>query len=285
VNFLCIGAQKAGTSWLWANLRQHPHVWLPPLKELHYFDRPDDGLWERFTHPRTAYRDARRELIRGTLGLRWLSGGADELRWYARYLLGHRSDAWYRSLFSPAAGRTSGEITPRYSVLPDSAVAHAARILPDAHIVYLIRNPMERAWSNLKMGADRYGAVESWNGEDLRERVLRRSGVIAMGRYLENLERWERHFPSERILVGFFDEILDDPEHLLRRVYRFLEIDDAEHHLPTGLRARVNPGPPDPIPGKLRRVLAEIYRGEVAALHERFASPYTKAWIEAIDAS
>ena len=42
---------------------------------------------------------------------------------------------------------------------------------------------------------------------------------------------------------------------------------------------------PDPIPGKLRRVLAEIYRGEVAALHERFASPYTKAWIEAIDAS
>jgi hypothetical protein len=209
VEFLCIGAQKAGTSWLWANLRQHPDIWLPPLKELHYFDRRDDGLWERLTHPRTVYRNARRELLSSALGLRWLRGDAKELGWYARYLLGRRNDAWYRSLFAPAAGRTTGDITPRYSVLPDASVAHAARALPDARIVYLIRNPVERAWSNLKMGADRYGGSESWSGEDLRERVLRRSGVIAMGRYLENLERWERHFPPERILVGFFDEIAD----------------------------------------------------------------------------
>jgi hypothetical protein len=281
VDFLCIGAQKAGTSWLWANLRQHPDIWLPPLKELHYFDRPDDGLWERLTHPRKVYRDARRGLIRAVFGPRWLRGDAGELRWYARYLVGRRSDLWYRSLFAPAAGRTTGEITPRYSVLPDAAVAHAARVLPDARIVYLIRDPVERAWSNLKMGADRYGAVESWSGEDLRERVRQRSGVIAMGRYLENLERWERHFPPERILVGFFDEIADDPEGLLQRVVHFLGMNAAEHPSPAGLRARVNPGPPDPIPGDLRRVLAEIYRDEAAALHARFGNRYTEAWLEA----
>ena len=37
-DFLCIGAQKSGTSWLDANLRFHPELWLPPAKELHYFD-------------------------------------------------------------------------------------------------------------------------------------------------------------------------------------------------------------------------------------------------------
>src|ERR1700749_4313420 len=37
-DFLCIGAQKAGTTWLDSNLRRHPDVWLPPLKELHYFN-------------------------------------------------------------------------------------------------------------------------------------------------------------------------------------------------------------------------------------------------------
>jgi hypothetical protein len=37
-DFLGIGAQKAGTSWLWANLRCHPHLFLPPRKELHYFN-------------------------------------------------------------------------------------------------------------------------------------------------------------------------------------------------------------------------------------------------------
>ena len=38
-NFLCIGAQKAGTGWLYEQLRSHSDFWMPPLKELHYFDR------------------------------------------------------------------------------------------------------------------------------------------------------------------------------------------------------------------------------------------------------
>src|ERR671918_378664 len=37
--FLGIGAQKARTSWLYQHLREHPNVWMPPEKELHYFDR------------------------------------------------------------------------------------------------------------------------------------------------------------------------------------------------------------------------------------------------------
>lgn len=39
VDFLGIGAQKSTTSLLWHWLRKHPDIWLPPRKELHYFDR------------------------------------------------------------------------------------------------------------------------------------------------------------------------------------------------------------------------------------------------------
>src|SRR3954454_22181194 len=45
-DFLCIGAQKAGTGWLYEQLRSHPDFWMPPMKELHYFDRlaaPNDS--------------------------------------------------------------------------------------------------------------------------------------------------------------------------------------------------------------------------------------------------
>src|SRR2546423_15293863 len=38
-DFLCIGAQRAGTGWLYEQLRNHPDFWMPPMKELHYFDR------------------------------------------------------------------------------------------------------------------------------------------------------------------------------------------------------------------------------------------------------
>ncbi len=42
-DFIGIGAQKAGTWWLRANLARHPGVWMPPLAELHYFDRQLPG--------------------------------------------------------------------------------------------------------------------------------------------------------------------------------------------------------------------------------------------------
>jgi hypothetical protein len=38
-DFLCVGAQKAGTSWLYRQLEPHPDFWMPPVKELHYFDQ------------------------------------------------------------------------------------------------------------------------------------------------------------------------------------------------------------------------------------------------------
>jgi hypothetical protein len=38
-DFLCVGAQKGGTSWLYQQLESHPDFWMPPVKELHYFDK------------------------------------------------------------------------------------------------------------------------------------------------------------------------------------------------------------------------------------------------------
>jgi hypothetical protein len=38
-DFLCIGMQKAGTAWLYDQLETHPDFWMPPLKELHFFDK------------------------------------------------------------------------------------------------------------------------------------------------------------------------------------------------------------------------------------------------------
>ena len=49
-NFLCIGAQKAGTSWLYAALQLHPDVTLHPIKELHFFDckyADSRAVWRR----------------------------------------------------------------------------------------------------------------------------------------------------------------------------------------------------------------------------------------------
>ena len=275
MHFLGIGAQKAGTTWLWANLRPHPQLWLPPLKELHYFDRPDDGLWERLTGERRSYREARHALA-AALRSPWRR--SDDLAWHARYLLGRRSDSWYRSLFAPGRGRVTGEITPRYSLLDDAGIGHVLRVLPEVKIVYLLRDPVERAWSNLKDGVDRYGDPSRWTEPDVER--FSRSDAARAGRYSEHLARWERAVGPERIHVGFFDRIGDDPAALLADVQRFLGVDDGPSQVPAAVRTAVHVGPAGSIPKELHRSLSALYRDELHALHARFANRYTRDWME-----
>src|SRR5262245_32667341 len=122
-HFLCIGAHKSGTTWLYENLRQHPAVWLPPVKELHFFD----GLPNM---PKIAQRlnDEIKARIAG-------SADADAVRldFLRKFVLDQPKDlAWYRSLFSSAGERVCGDITPAYAVLAPGVVARIRAAMPEA---------------------------------------------------------------------------------------------------------------------------------------------------------
>lgn len=58
-NFLCIGGQRSGTTWLHANLNKHPEIWLPPVKEILYFNEKENGyspnLLNRFLDSRSMF--------------------------------------------------------------------------------------------------------------------------------------------------------------------------------------------------------------------------------------
>src|SRR5688572_28084454 len=101
-HFLGIGAQRAASTWLYRCLRAHPRLWLPPIKELHYFThrQPDvrPGVAGRLLG-----RDWVNRRLRRTLKPRLLSDLRSldpvRLRWDLRFLLGKPSDDWYESLF------------------------------------------------------------------------------------------------------------------------------------------------------------------------------------------
>ena len=157
--FLIIGAQRAGTTWLWRHLKFHPEVWTPPVKELHYFDRSPaypspsrlavDNQWQRLFGRGRESADYRRQflasLVASLARRQWSIA-----RWHLRYYLGSVSDQWYASLFAPAAGRLTGEATPAYALLDPADVARISNITPDVKIVFVLRNPIDRAWSQLR---------------------------------------------------------------------------------------------------------------------------------------
>ena len=229
VDFLGIGAQKAGTTWLFDKLRQHPNIWMPFMKETHYFDnvhlKPDrSGM-----SPRVA-RNAR--AWAGPLG--WKRRFPFSRIWPERIAYFDRladpdfadSDEWYRYIFSIApAGATTGEITPLYSVIGRDGIAHVKRLLPDVRLIYLVRDPADRALSSMRMQAERSeidladpAAVTEFGREQMA-----RPGFRARGDYAANIPLWDEAF-ADRVLYLPFGAIREQPATVMRQIETFLAL-------------------------------------------------------------
>lgn len=216
-DFLGIGAQRAGTTWLWVHLRRHPQIWTPRRKELHFFDR--------------------------TLG-----NGAEDRLARMRYA------AWF--LPGRLVGRVVGEVTPAYAVLPDERVALIASWMPSVRIVYLLRDPIERAWSQAAK------AFPAWAGQPLEQ--AREDALLAFfdlpevrtrSDYLSAVRTWRRHFPAEQFLAVVSEQLLADPVAQLQNLFAFLRV-DPDVPLDAGLlRRRVHAGRTPPIPAGVRTAL------------------------------
>jgi hypothetical protein len=268
-------------------LSEHDEIWLPHVKELHYFDRkfPIVGADEE-TAPAHASGvlskniSARfRRLTPGKLLERLRFRRLPDLAWEARYLLGDWSDEWYASLFAHANGRLPGEITPAYSALGDAAISHVHSLMPAAKLILLLRDPIERAWSHARMDlAQVPGRKAGSIGE--AEFLAHFMGVASKrrGSYPDIIDRWLSHYPEKQLFLGFYDDIELCPDELLIRIFRFLEVSADKAHIPPTVHVRVNAGARERIPEALHVRLAELYLDDLRELARRYGS-YPQQWL------
>ncbi|WP_166178145.1 sulfotransferase [Rubrobacter tropicus] len=282
-HFIGIGAQKAGTTWLSRNLQMHPEVWMPPVKEVHYFDEkmndpgnPAARLFQNVSGKRDRDRRWRRQVRRRT-GRHLKNFSRQDALWDLKYYAGRPDDGWYASLFEPGRGKTAGEITPAYSTLDPDAVAHVHSLAPEAKIILMLRNPIERAWSQAAMRFDKAGesAADAAGTERLR-RLFEREGSRSRTDYLRALENWGAYYPEDRIFVGFLEDVHFFPEELLRRVYDFLGVDPTFE--PPGLTRKVHTRSVGRVPTAPMSYLASSYGEETSRLAERFGG-YASFWL------
>lgn len=285
--FLGIGAQKAGTTWLATNLRQHPDIWMPPRKELHYFDRSPEYPSPSVLYPDNPFRRlfgaepynarSRREMSRALVSsLRRLD--SKRLAWNARYYLGSCDDDWYVSLFKDGRDKITGEITPAYSLLEKEDVANVYRLLPTAKIIYLIRNPVDRAWSQLRFEAKKKNrSLETLTFENVRERAHIASHHLR-GDYLRTLANWQTYFPQEQLFVGFFDDIEEKPWDILKMLFEFLGLDVGKYPIAEYTFDKVNVSPEKKMPDQVRAFLSEKYLDEVRQINEMVGG-HAQAWL------
>lgn len=221
---LCVGATKAGTSWLYQHLRSHPDCHLRAVKELHYFDTIESGTYLRRARKlRALEREAAAKP--GPLAAVRAADCAD----WAQVLERRVEDvpAYLSYLTKGADGRLVADITPAYALLPEARLRRMATMAPDVRFLYLLRDPLARLWSHVRMLAARAasGAAEvPAQARAILARVLAgdERPVADRGDYAGAVRRLQAAVPAGKLAVMVQDEVMTAPG--LARLWSFLGI-------------------------------------------------------------
>lgn len=198
-DFIVVGAPKAGTTALHAALAQHPALYMSVVKEPKFFltDGPPPAR-----------------------------GGPGDAQTY-RENVWRRED--YEALFDTAPpGTLCGESTPLY--LQDQGAHRRMRsLVPDARLIAVLRDPVERAHSNWthmwSAGLEPIGDVVQACAEEPRRVAAGWASFwryIGLGRYGEQLEHLYSVFPREQVLILRYMSLVDQPRQTLDQICRFL---------------------------------------------------------------
>jgi hypothetical protein len=188
-----------------------------------------------------------------------------------------RGSDWWRTQFRPGA-RIRGESSTGYTVYPLApwVPERIARAHPEARLIYLVRDPVDRLVSAY-VHLIATGRTDRGPSEVLSHPGLGESDLVYRGLYAMQLERYLEHFEPEQILVLEHRDLLEDRERTLRMAFRHLGVDEhfdspefsLEHNPTEALRRGVGPARgrspyelnerlgrlPRPLRGVARRVL------------------------------
>jgi hypothetical protein len=254
--FFVGGAKQCGTTWLYHVFREHPDMWLPPVKELHCYTSPEafhawrvrvldclagrgDPTFRKNVRPSVSDCDRRFLDVYATLS----SSAPQEILTHCRALAGPRR---------------CGDVDPNLLSLETSRiVALVSAVGPDAQFFFIARNPVQRHWSGFKKKMRKAGVSKL---EDMVEPFMRILPTAPMT-YLPNLPRWREVCGSGIVLLDY-DDLSDNPAHVLRTIALRLGIADC-WKIP---RERINVGPVLAMPERLRRLAEEHFAPDLAFL-------------------
>ncbi len=250
-DFLVAGPQRTGTTWIHENLRDHPDILWPRLKEIFFFSRltqPDDPKFQ------SAELDWYLSQFRDPV---WMQA--------TKALLSLRST---RHLYRP---KVRGEATASYAAMAPELIDEVVTLNPDLRVVLMVRDPVERAWSHAKKDLVRNRGRRF---EDVSERefeeFFRDPYQLRCAQYAENIANWSARLTEGHLYVGRFDDVTTRPALLLAELCRFLGVRSESRFLGRTVHRPVNPTPPEPVPARYRTVLTELLSRDIASLPRRF---------------
>ncbi len=273
---LSIGAMKAGTSWLYMLLRDHPQIDAVPLKEIHYFAQHHTGYrLLDFAERKRKVRD---------MGA-WLPAHESDkartvLDWFRAYLADPVDDAWLASLYRDPQGPSwCAEFSNLNSLLPQAGWQHVRRTARRVRVLYTLRNPMARLWSHTRFHLAFIGGfaqLAHMKRADF-EVFLALPEISDHARYARVLRALRQNLNREEYHIVIYEQIERAPRDVLAGIEAFLEIPPGIYDI-GHLGERHNPGPSHAMPPAFVAAARPMVEAELTSLEAR-GFPVPAAWL------
>lgn len=203
-NFIIVGAPKCGTTSLYHYLNQHPQIFMSPNKEPGFF----------------AY-EGKKPIH---------SGPGDRYAWTAKKSIVNLKS--YQALFEDSGSSIArGEATTMYLYLKEAPV-RIHKYLPNAKIIMVLRDPIERAFSHyLQVRRDNREWIRDFSEAlKLEDKRIEKNFAPAwhyrhVSLYSTQVQRYLKYFSNEQIRIYLYDDFIETPQKVIQDIFDFLGVD------------------------------------------------------------
>ena len=189
--FLIVGVQKAGTTSIYNYLEKHPQVYMSPIKETNFLEKD----WSTVEN---AHKN---------------KNGILTIEDYGKLFEGVTNEI------------AIGEASPNYLFHYQSSAARIQQYVPDAKLIAVLRNPVERAYSDYLMHIR-----DAINYRSLAEQIehsANKSFILLKGFYCTQVKYYLDLFGSEQFKVFLYDRLCQNSLKFMQEMYRYIGVDDT----------------------------------------------------------
>ena len=250
-DFMVVGPQRTGSTWLHSNLVLHPEVFMSNPKEIFFFN-----LLNKPNHKK--YK-------------------SNSLAWYMKFFhdkpLSYvqknlSSFRKYGKLYKPVV---RGEATASYAAMAEDLVDEVIKLNPHIKIILTVRNPIQRAWSHAKKDLVKKRKLRSINdvSSDELKAYLVDDYQIACGNYSAAIDKWSKKLKKSHLFIGNFENVIYSPIEYLKSIYKFLGVESDERYT-VNAGSKVNPTNNENLLAGYHEMLSSLFAEEFELLEKRF---------------
>lgn len=226
--FLSVGAMKAGTTWLYEQLKDHPDIYFTPEKEIHYFANKV-GIENQLSHK------GRIEKLKAVLSkyhkgnLKFIGQNSEEIAWYGEFARpDHIDNEWYEGLFRYNPGKKfSADFSNLYCQMEADGWENVRKVANNLKVIYTLRDPLDRLWSHYKFHTKWVGREDEVlsSGFDGFKDLLGKRFFWVNSEYSKNYELIRSSVESDEFMILYFEDFRKDPSKMLTKIHDFLGIE------------------------------------------------------------